>query len=385
MLNSVRFRRGLLKIAEWTIASAIAALSARLLYDYFGADIDHSAADQRSWLLIWLIYFSVAVIAAAAYASNCFRRVPEVASIREADSLLRAASVLSRTLPRGKGAMVRTLGKILLAPNKRFMTTRHGAKLVLSPDSLDVYATMSQRQNAWDYHDFEVCFDSAPDGSVFYDVGANVGYFSIEMQARTGGAVRTIPFEPNDSLAAAIEQSARLNGNSRLTVVRALVGDRDGEAPMFVARATIHSSAVGDSNRAYKKIVQKRMVTIDALVQAGSIPPPDVLKLDIEGSEHLALRGAAHTIRVCKPHLFLEYHVRDDPGGRIWAEIQALLCDCSEYELYCSPQLNLRRNFPARFFRYSAPDDLEITDNLFLHNRTRPLRSTSMLGPTRAK
>jgi FkbM family methyltransferase len=385
VLNSDRLRRILLKLAEWTVASALAALSARILYDHVSADVAHTVADQRSWLLVWLIYFSGAVVAGAAYASNHFQRGAQVPVLRQADSLLRIASVLSRHLPRGKGAVIRGFGKIFLPPNRYFMTTRHGAKLVLSPDSLDVYATMAQRQNAWDYHDFEVCFSSAPDGSVFYDVGANVGYFSVEMEVRTAGAVRAVAFEPNESLAAAIEDSARLNSHSRLMVISALVGDRNCEAPMFVARASIHSSAVADSNRRCKRIVRKRMVSIDALVQAGSIPPPDTIKMDIEGSEHLALRGAACTMRTYKPHLFMEYHLRDDPGRRIWAEIKRLLCDCSEYELYCSPQLDLRRNFPVRFFRYSTPDDLEITDNLFLHNPTRPLRSTSMLGPPRNK
>jgi len=152
-----------------------------------------------------------------------------------------------------------------------------------------------------------------------------------------------------------------------------------------VAPATIHSSAVSDSNRPIKSVVAKRMVSVDDLVEAGSIAPPDVIKMDIEGSEHLALRGAARTLRAHQPHLFLEYHSRDDTDNRIWSEIEMLLRDCPSYALYCSPQLDLRPDFPTRFFQFSRIEDLNITDNLFLHNRTRRLRSNSMLGPVRQK
>jgi FkbM family methyltransferase len=303
--------------------------------------------------------------------------------MREIGPLLAAGAALSKYLPRGKGAVARMLGTLFLRPRSRYLVTRHGAKLVLSPTSLDVYSTMRARNNAWDYHDFQVCYAGSPDGAVFYDVGSNVGYFSIEMAALTGQAVKTVAFEPQDSLVEAIEASIRLNHfEDVLTVVNALVGDTSGEAQMFVAPASIHSSAVADSNRPIKAIRPKRMVTIDELVEGGSIPPPDMVKMDIEGSEHLALRGAGNVLRRHKPHVFLEYHERDDPGLRVWNQVEALMHDTGCYDLYCSPHSNLRHLYPSRFFPFRTKDDLALTDNLFLRNRDRDVRDETMFGST---
>ena len=296
--------------------------------------------------------------------------------------LLTLGVALGKYLPRGKGAVVRSMGALLLKPGSRYMVTRHGAKLVLSPTSLDVYSTMGARDNAWDYHDFRVCYDGAVDGAVFFDVGANVGYFSVEMVQLSDKKVRTVAFEPQDSLVEAIEATISLNGfENELSVVNALVGDVPGEGKMYVAPASIHSSAVADSNREVKEVRPKRMVTIDQFVETGAIPPPDMMKMDIEGSEHLALRGAANVLRQHRPHLFLEYHTRDDPGGRIWNEVQALMRDTGCYDVFCSPHFNLRHAYPQRFFRYRSQEDLELTDNMFLRNRDRPVRDDAMFEP----
>lgn len=59
-------------------------------------------------------------------------------TISEIDSFLDFGALLQRYLPRGKGAVIRAIGKRFIRPESRYMLTRHGAKLVLSPDSMDV-------------------------------------------------------------------------------------------------------------------------------------------------------------------------------------------------------------------------------------------------------
>jgi hypothetical protein len=51
-----------------------------------------------------------------------------------------------------------------------------------------------------------------------------------------------------------------------------------------------------------------RTSTLDALVQSGAIPPPDVIKMDIEGGELRALQGARHVLGRHSPTLLLATH-----------------------------------------------------------------------------
>ena len=304
------------------------------------------------------------------------------APIRPLGRALDAGVLLSAWLPRGKGAVVRGLGKRLVRPDSRYMMTRHGAKLVISPDSLDVYTTMRAHGNAWDYADFEVCRNSTPEGGVFYDIGANVGYFCIEMAQVSNGRTFVVGIEPQAGLAHAIARSARLNGFNRVMVLNALAGETTGMADFYLAPATIHSSAVADSHRPHHTKIQMQMVSIDDLAAKGAIMPPDFVKMDVEGSEHVVFLGAARVLRQAKPNIYLEYHVRDDVGGRIKDEIASLTNDAGCYDLYGSPTVDRRRLYQQRLVRMSWQDDLSSYDAIYLRNRERAVPDAAMFAST---
>jgi hypothetical protein len=49
-------------------------------------------------------------------------------------------------------------------------------------------------------------------------------------------------------------------------------------------------------------------VTIDGLLRSGCIPPPDFIKIDVEGAEALVLAGAAEALAAYHPAIFLAIH-----------------------------------------------------------------------------
>ena len=154
---------------------------------------------------------------------------------RPAGKAFAMAAFAQRHLPRGKGAVPRRLGKTA-GRKPIFLVTRHGARLVMASSAWDVYATIALNGGSWDYHDFGWCVNGILDSGVFYDVGANVGYFSIEMAMRLGGAVEVVAFEPQTALATAITSSTRLNGMNNVKVVQAIVGDAARWTELYVAR-----------------------------------------------------------------------------------------------------------------------------------------------------
>jgi FkbM family methyltransferase len=287
------------------------------------------------------------------------------------------AALAQRHLPRGKGAVPRLMGK-MAGRRPQYLMTRHGARLVMAASAWDVYATMAICGGAWDYHDFEWCVNGIPGSGVFYDVGANVGYFSVEMAARLGGAVKVVAFEPQADLAESIAASARLNGMANVTVIAAIVGDSSRSAELYLAPATIHASAVLDSGRGSTSATPADMVSIDDLVRAGEIPAPDLVKMDVEGSEHLVLRGARETFRAHQPHVFMEYIAEYDVSGRVRDEVQELLAGCPLLEPFGHDP---RGTGPHPWSRIRSAADWLRYDSLFLRNADRPIRDAGLFEP----
>jgi len=289
-------------------------------------------------------------------------------------------TLLQKALPRGKAAIPRYIGKILGSPLSKYMITRHGARLVLCPSSYDVYATMRRGGNAWDYHDFEICRAGLPDGGIFYEIGANVGYFAVE-QAGLDPSGKVYAFEPQSGLAHAIAASARSNGFSNLSVFHVLVGDRTGTATLYLAPGTIHASAVPDSGRPVRDMQEMAMVALDDLVASGRIAAPDMVKMDVEGSEALVFQGAGTCLRAAKPNIFLEYMAEFDVAGRIRHEIEKLVRDVPQYRLLASPRKNSPKQHGHALFAMMHEGDWDEADGIYLLNTERPVRDAAFFPP----
>jgi FkbM family methyltransferase len=240
---------------------------------------------------------------------------------------------------------------------------------------------MKLHRGSWDYHDFEWCVNGLPDSGVFYDVGANVGYFSVEMAKRLGGDVQVVAFEPQADLAAAITDSTTLNGMKNVQVIQALVGDTSRQTELYLASASIHASAVADSGRDNVGMIQTQMVTIDDLVEAAEIPPPDMVKIDVEGGEHLVFQGAHRTFRAHLPHIFLEYIPACDPGLRVRRQVEQLVEDRGDLELFGHTSNHRTSGRPHAWFRMRCEADWQFIDSLFMRNAERPVRDASPFEP----
>lgn len=151
-------------------------------------------------------------------------------------------------------------------------------------------------------------------GCVFFDIGAHAGYYSLlaARLVRPGGQV--VAFEPLPRNFAYLRKHLRLNGANTVTTIDAAVTESAGEATFQqgVEGSMGRVTAGGD--------LHVRTVALDGLVARGTIPPPDVIKLDAEGSEYRALSGARQTLAAHKPVLFLATH-----GAEVHARCLELL------------------------------------------------------------
>jgi FkbM family methyltransferase len=147
-------------------------------------------------------------------------------------------------------------------------------------------------------------------GAVVYDVGANIGFFSLLAARLAGPAGRVEAFEPIARSATAVAVNARLNGLSGAIGVRAVaVGEAAGMAELLVNRehSWSHLADRGEHPQARAR-VGVPVVGLDAMIERGEIAPPDVVKIDVEGSEGAVLRGLARTLAARPVVVIVELH-----------------------------------------------------------------------------
>lgn len=129
-------------------------------------------------------------------------------------------------------------------------------------------------------------------GMTAMDVGANIGQYALVAANRVGSQGHVHAFEPTPSLAAHVRRNLELNGFENATVHPVAVSDTPGRAMLNFAEASepnMNSIVTGET-AAGGLIVPT--VTLDDYVAEHSIGPVDVVKMDIEGAELQALRGA---------------------------------------------------------------------------------------------
>lgn len=140
--------------------------------------------------------------------------------------------------------------------------------------------------------------------AVVYDIGANVGYYSLLAAVLTGDQGKVYAFEPLPRNIHYLRRHAQLNQFETIEVIEAAVSDHEGEAFFDLGP----SSAMG--RLALEGELKVKLVSLDALLAAGKLQPPNVMKVDVEGAEYEALRGAQELLSAHHPILFLDTHNR---------------------------------------------------------------------------
>lgn len=137
------------------------------------------------------------------------------------------------------------------------------------------------------------------EGSVVFDVGAHVGFYSLLAALLVGMRGKVYAFEPLPANLHYLKAHLRINRITNVTVVEKAVSDSPGEAT-FVEEP---SSAMGHFSAHGSLIVPT--VSLDDLFRDGEIPSPDFIKLDVENAAWLVLRGAEKLLRTARPTIFL--------------------------------------------------------------------------------
>jgi FkbM family methyltransferase len=155
---------------------------------------------------------------------------------------------------------------------------------------------------SYEYHKQRAMQQEVKIGDVVYDIGANVGFYSLLASVIVGDTGHVYSFEPSPENLRELRRHLEMNHIKNCTVVGAAVSFDDGEAIFDPSgdRCMGHLAAHGS--------LRVRTLTLDGLVSRKEIRPPNLMKIDIEGAELECLRGASNVIQESRPIIFLATH-----------------------------------------------------------------------------
>ena len=158
-------------------------------------------------------------------------------------------------------------------------------------------------------------------GMIAYDIGAWHGYFTGVMLSN--GASKVVLFEPLPENLQRLEQLIELNPKHDVVVEPIALADRDGKATLRKMPDTSMAKLSDSSfqlDEEYGEEIEITLRKLDSLIKQDSIPPPDIVKIDVEGAEAMVLRGASRTLSTARPVVLAEIH-----SDALFSEVTALL------------------------------------------------------------
>lgn len=146
-------------------------------------------------------------------------------------------------------------------------------------------------------------------GMVCLDIGGHRGFMAGILAQH--GACKVHCFEPNPENIAQIEDVCALNPGLAICLHPFAIGEEDGVVEFEVMPDSAMGKLAGSEfqfDRPGVKTLKVIKRSLDSLVSEGVIKPAKIIKIDIEGGEFDALRGAERMICEQKPVLLIEIH-----------------------------------------------------------------------------
>lgn len=139
-------------------------------------------------------------------------------------------------------------------------------------------------------------------GMTVYDVGAYVGLHTTFLSSLVGETGSVIAFEPQPHLLDSLQNTVSRLDNAKLFCFA--LSDKNEKISFFIAKEQSMSSLsdwTGEGTR-----IEVETFRLDDIVEKESLPPPDLIKCDVEGAEILCFRGGRETLETAQPMLLFE-------------------------------------------------------------------------------
>lgn len=185
-----------------------------------------------------------------------------------------------------------------------------GVSFLLDPR--DLVSVTILRNGEWQPEIWDSISPTLSEGSVFLDVGAHIGYFSMKAARKVGPSGRVVSFEPNPETLKLLRDNVAANSAQNVIVEPIACTDREQMLTLYAApvgNTGASSLALQNANISIQEPPRPYPVRgrpIDQIVRELNLSRVDAIKIDVEGAEVLVLRGALETLKRFHPKLVVE-------------------------------------------------------------------------------
>ena len=149
-------------------------------------------------------------------------------------------------------------------------------------------------------------------GMTFVDVGANWGYFTLLAAGLVGGSGQVLAIEPDPRLVEALSENVTRGALAQVTVLALAAGEEVGTLTLAgydEKEENFGLSRIIPNGNGSRQTFEVRADSLDNILAARNVSEIDLLKMDIEGAEGLAIAGLKHSLAEHKvKRLLLELH-----------------------------------------------------------------------------
>ena len=167
----------------------------------------------------------------------------------------------------------------------------NGVTVVLNP--ADPVVSSALALGVYESFEAELIARLVQPGTRALDIGANVGYYTALLARAVGPGGSIIAFEPEPGNFGVLGQTIRANGFGNVQAIRGAISESPGESFLFLSEQN------GGDHRLYTTEGREK-ITVPILSIDTFLPPDQTVgfvKMDVQGSEGLALRGMRETLR----------------------------------------------------------------------------------------
>ncbi len=149
----------------------------------------------------------------------------------------------------------------------------------------------------------------AAKSELIIDVGANVGYYAVELSAMLTSTAKIHAFEPVPESFQQLKRNVNLNSLSTVVSCNQVAISNSDSNVLLYKPKTSGSSASSARNLHPEEDVEEILVhstTLDNYISLHGLKSLNLLKIDVEGAELMVIEGALNSIRTHKPVIFAE-------------------------------------------------------------------------------
>lgn len=155
---------------------------------------------------------------------------------------------------------------------------------------------------------FAACIEACRGAKCAFDVGGHIGLVTLPMSRAVAPGGRVFTFEPATANVRILNRHLADNKIDNVEAVAMIVGRNDDDhVPFFEDSGPSGMNGLAIKTAEGYARTEHRQVSLDSFCASRRLSP-EVIKIDVEGAEHLVLQGAINTLRRCRPKVFLSVH-----------------------------------------------------------------------------